>query len=341
MFSFPGTLFTRKLNIKHPHILPSVHRLFEIGLRKAGFEYEVRRQGDLKIGIWKRTLSATPNLTSPKRFVFIPGFLDTPLSWTFVLARVLPRLKNHYDEFAILDFPGFAGFLHRDRAFEDVEALTESAFDALDSLRPHALAGHSLGGYLAALYASQCGLSQRPRQENVKRQGYLGPEKLILAAPSGLFVSEEKELSFMERFREAVREGFPALRPYSFFKEPPGFDLIAAQFHSILLRDDIGAFIGSVNEKHSLKEYISALKCPTWLIWGEADKLVPTECTEAWQDAVSPEVRRATVLLKKCGHNPQIEKPFQMAQVLLKILRAQSPAEFPEFSENRAWRVHT
>src|SRR4051794_35918010 len=109
------------------------HRVF----KGMGFQWELRRNGDLKLGIWRKTFKQKNQRSPyPKRFVLIPGFGDTPLSWYFVISLLEPVLKQNYDEIILIDFPGFGGFLSSERSFPTMDLMMSTVNDTLDSLKP-------------------------------------------------------------------------------------------------------------------------------------------------------------------------------------------------------------
>src|SRR5437016_1196780 len=93
-------------------------------LKTAGFRWEIRRSGDMKLGYWRKSLRVRNSKSPyPKRFVLIPGFGDTPLSWHLVITLLLPVLKRNFDEIVLLDFPGFGGFLSREKSFPSMDFM--------------------------------------------------------------------------------------------------------------------------------------------------------------------------------------------------------------------------
>jgi pimeloyl-ACP methyl ester carboxylesterase len=127
-------------------LLRPVHAVIEFALKKAGFRWELRRQGDQKIGLWRKALRERPPGARPARLVWIPGFGDTPVSWLSVLGPLMPLLRKRFDEVVLVDFPGYAGFLSREKPFASIDLLIQSLGDVLDSLEPRVVAGQSLGG---------------------------------------------------------------------------------------------------------------------------------------------------------------------------------------------------
>lgn len=302
-------------------------------LLSAGFKWELRRAGDLKIGLWRKTWAEKESAEKPRsrkkravrRFVLVPGFGDTPLSWLSIIAMLRPVMRRQYDEIVLLDFPGFGGFLSREKPFHSMDLLRESVSDVFDSLKPHTLVGHSLGGWLIGHYLASCGEAVRPK--NAKRH-YLGPAKAVLFNPSGAFVDETNKREWESIFRGAIREGFASLRPHVFRKEPFWFRFLAGEFSKFLTHAETIEFMESVREDHLVGDRLKSVKTPTWVVWTEHDSMIPASCAELWVREINAgagkELARA-VVMKGSGHSPQIEKPAVTAAVLGQILAERSP----------------
>ena len=104
--------------------------------------------------------------------------------------------------------------------------------------------------------------------------GYTGPELVLLANPSGIFPDEGTLLQWAHLFKTGIREnGFAALRPHLFAKEPFWFRFVADEFSQFVRREDILQFIDSVRDDHVLEESASKMRGNVWLLWGEKDTL--------------------------------------------------------------------
>src|SRR5437868_6655235 len=114
-------------------LLRGVHFIAHHALRAAGFRWELRRTGDLKIGLWRKSWKKNG---APKRLILVPGFGDTPLTWLPIVASLTPLLKRRYDELVIFDFPGFSGFLSNEKFFHSIDLLRDAVGDIFDSLKP-------------------------------------------------------------------------------------------------------------------------------------------------------------------------------------------------------------
>lgn len=301
-----------------------------------GYQWEVRRNGELKLGYWRKTLrTRNQKHPYPKRFVLIPGFGDSPLSWSGVISLLWPILRRNFDEVILFDLPGFGGRLCRDKCFPSMDIMMTSVNDALDSLKPHTILGHSLGGWLTGHYAALCGNGNRPL---TNKTNYSGPESILVMNSSGIYPDVQTEMEFEIIFRRAMKEGGSALRPHLFKKEPWWFQGVSSFFHHLIQREDIIQFMESVRKDHTLDSIAGQIRSQVWIIWGEKDTLVPSKCGKSWLQKLNPAHREKhhLIFLKDCGHTPQLEKPAITTAVLAQIVSSAQP---PHRIGSRWWEV--
>lgn len=67
----------------------------------------------------------------------------------------------------------------------------------------------------------------------------------------------------------------------------------------------------------SLPFYLSKANIPTLLIWGRQDAIVPVECGELYQEALS---NSSLKVIDNCGHSPQVEKPQEFQDAITGFL---------------------
>lgn len=363
----------KKSSIRRP-IVRGLHWGAHLILPLAGYEFELRRRGELKLGIWRKRLrnehtekthgkerekrkgsfkaaSSSKSSTVPlpardkSRFVVIPGFGDTPLSWLPIVSMMMPLLRKKYDEVILLDFPGFQGKLSRERGFHSMDLLMDQLFDVLDSLRPTTILGHSLGGWLTARYTGLCGAGERPKpagsvEPGRKRsQRYSGPSQVILADPSGAFGNDSIRSAWEQLFQKVMEEGFHHLRPHVFGREPFWFRFVASELASFTSNEDIQSFMRSVRDEHFVEDQLSQIRAKVWLLWGENDTLTPASCASGWLKCFAPEARAQAVLIKGLGHSPQLEGPMLTAAVLLQMLSDRSPGFLGHKIARRLWEM--
>lgn len=330
------SLVKNLVDSKDLSVIHGLHFLAKGALKASRYQWEIRRSGELKLGYWRKILKPRDTKKPyPKRFVLIPGFGDTPLSWQGVMVLLQPILKNScYDEIILIDFPGFGGFLARERAFPSMDLMMAMLNDTLDSLKPHTLLGHSLGGWLAAHYAAECGSGARPLSNKLN---YSGPETLLLSSPSGIFTDQKTRDDCQAIFMSAMKEGFSVLRPHVFAKEPAWFSLVAPYYSKFFLREDIHQFMNSFRDDHVANRFADQITAKSWLIWGENDTLIPVKCAQAWTKHLNQGARsdHQVVVLKGVGHSPQLETPAITAAVMGQIVSGRVPHRIG----NRWWTV--
>jgi pimeloyl-ACP methyl ester carboxylesterase len=322
-----------KWKFSTPSVLRGLHHISGFVLRKAGYRFEIRRSGELKMGLWRKSLAPRSSGTREvRRFVLLPGWGDTPISWLNVLVLLRPVLRKKYDEIVLVDFPGFQGFLQNEKCFESMDLLLESSFDVLDSLKPHTVFGHSLGGWIAAAYAGRCGKKERPLTPS---PGYCGPETVILANPSGAFGSEEQKHEWKARFDRAREEGFHSFREHLFAHEPFWFRWIVPEFVRFLKREDVTQFMLSFREEHRVEHLLESIQAQVWVLWGEKDSLVPSAWAKTWLECLRNSTLVRGVMIRGAGHSPHIEKPLATAGVIAQALLGKEPHRFGQIF----WRL--
>ena len=66
---------------------------------------------------------------------------------------------------------------------------------------------------------------------------------------------------------------------------------------------------------------ISNIICPTLVIWGESDRMIPVQYSKEYGEIPDSEI----VVIKSCGHTPYVEKPMSFSKVTLKFLVGSGP----------------
>src|SRR5262245_4548136 len=148
------------------------------------------------------------------------------------------------------------------------------------------LAGHSLGGLVAAELAAE-------RLEQTRR--------LVLVAPAGIPCG-----------RGLPGRALPLLRTlYDVRGWLPMVTVDAVRSGPL----DVFRGIAFVSGR-DLREELAAVRAPTLLVWGERDRLVPLELAEEWRQALA-DVRLEHL---HCGHVPMLEAPAELATCVLSFL---------------------
>jgi pimeloyl-ACP methyl ester carboxylesterase len=201
--------------------------------------------------------------------------------------------------------PGFAG----SGGFDQIDTIADMAFhyvelfDAL-GLDEVILGGVSLGGWIAAEFAIRW-------PERVK--------KLWIADAPGLWV-EDKPLGDLFRImqdRERLRE--------MLFHDPHGAmaQLIIndhadelAMLHAYQAMSVLARMVWERPYDPKLGARLRRVQCPTLLVWGDDDRLVPPAYGEAYLRYLP---QAELKLIKDCGHLPMFEKETEFVDIVMRF----------------------
>lgn len=231
--------------------------------------------------------------------LMIHGFGADAQSW-YPLDRELGR--NH--PVIRIDLPNHGGSPRRRIAgFAALSREIVAAFDELHLEKVH-LVGHSLGGAAALALADI-------RARRIASLALLAPGGLG-AEINGAFLAGMTRASRPESLGPWLRTmvADPALIGEDFVAaamtgRDAGLRAAQAQMAQDLFPDGTQGF--------DLRAAMERLDCPTRLIWGRDDKVLP------WQQALGAPGRVGVHLFARTGHVPQLERP----EDVLRILRAQ------------------
>jgi pimeloyl-ACP methyl ester carboxylesterase len=181
--------------------------------------------------------------------------------------------------------PGY-GASADDPAIDGIQDYLLHYLDLFDELGldEFALAGHSMGGYMAALFAID-------HPERIRR--------LVLTAPIGMHVPEHPTVDIFgipdEDFASYLAVDLSVLGDLS---TPPTPEFLAARYREST--STARAFWRRVYDL-KLPRWLHRLTMPTLLLWGEEDRLVPVQQAAVWAELVpNAEVR----ILPNVGHLP-------------------------------------
>jgi pimeloyl-ACP methyl ester carboxylesterase len=239
------------------------------------------------------------------------GGQGRPLVWLHSVEGDLGWLQSHRllaERFTVYapTYPGF-GASERPPWLETVADLARFNLWLLQELGLERviLAGHFLGGWLAAEMAVMC-----PHVV----------DRLVLVDAAGL---KPETGEILDIFLYGVAE----TRRLSFFdaEQAPEY---AAHFgrertsaeKEIELRDQEMATRlcwKPYMYDPSLPHLLPRLRTPALVVWGREDRIVPLECAERYQRAI-PGARLAVI--ERCGHLPHLERPRELAAQVLDFL---------------------
>jgi pimeloyl-ACP methyl ester carboxylesterase len=226
------------------------------------------------------------HLGSGPAVVLLHGLSGSHRWWRFTAPALARRYSVHIPELV-----GFGGSRRADRQ-PDIPEMSDVMAEWVRQLEEPevTLVGHSMGGQTAVHMAARHGVATR----------------LVLVDASGL----PRPLSV----REAARFVASALPPRHWgaptfvptiaadaLRAGPRALLLATRY---LLTDDVTPLLPRID-------------CPTLLIWGELDPLVPPSYGRRMQEGIRDS---RLVILRDAAHNPMCDRPADFNRVLLEFL---------------------
>ena len=189
--------------------------------------------------------------------------------------------------------PGFQG-TPRPEGLTSVRGLGELYSELLNTLdlRQVTVIGNSVGGWIAAELA----VRQNPRVERV-----------VLADAGGLEVAGHPPADFFSLNLEQVTE-LSYRHPERFRIDPSRFT-DAQRAAMAGNRAALKVYSGAGFTDPTLLGRLSAIRVPTLVVWGAAERIFPREHADAYARAI-PGSR--LVVIEDAGHLPQMETPEQL-----------------------------
>jgi pimeloyl-ACP methyl ester carboxylesterase len=231
--------------------------------------------------------------------LFLHGGGGVP-SWLPFLARLAAKF-----DVIVPEHPGF-GQSETPIWLDSVSDLANFYLDFLDALdlrRVH-LVGHSLGGWIAADLA-------------VRNAGRLA--SLALVSSGGIRVAGVEQVdTFLSNDEQRVRDLFHDQR----LADEALARARRPEFEDALLKNRATtARLVWQPRSHDpqLQKWLHRIHVPTLLIWGDHDRLFPTEYAFAYERLI-PGSR--AVIIADCGHLPHVEKADPCAAELEAFIEA-------------------
>lgn len=282
------------------------------------FLYLQHNKHELKI----RYLESDKNdVEKRRRILFIHGLGSSADRWL----DIPDALSLYFDTLAI-DLPGFGGSDKPSDMNYTIEAFSDIVREFIDKIkiteeergnnkaRTTTLVGHSLGGYIASRIAA------------TDNSNFLN--KLVLVDSSG-----------------NLEEPTPLLDEYLGAAMNPSKEKVRKVFEQMvanpLLVSDVlvHGFIDRINRPGSKYAFESSLRnsantqiginnlnrisekgIPTLILWGMHDKVIPTQHSQIFKEAI----KGSTVtLIPSTGHAPFTEKPALVCEYLHKFLSSE------------------
>jgi len=230
-------------------------------------------------------------------FVYLHSTLGEAFRW-------LPFYQTWSQSFRVLvpTHPGFG----KSGGFEQIDTIEDMAFhyvelfDAL-GLEEVILGGVSLGGWIAAEFAVRW-------PERVK--------KLWIADAPGLWVDEEpladlfRVMQDREKLRELLFHDPRGHMATLVLQDNPDEDAMLAGYQSLTV---LARLVWERPYDPKLASRLHRIACPTLLVWGAGDKLVPPAYGEAYRRHIPGAELK---LIPGCGHLPMFEREAEFVSLV-------------------------
>jgi pimeloyl-ACP methyl ester carboxylesterase len=152
------------------------------------------------------------------------------------------------------------------------------------------LVGLSLGGYLAAQFASEQG-------HRVKRLG--------LIAPAGMIDLKNPPLDILavpgETIPALLVSNFDVIK--KFLPEKPDLDFVGERYREA---GTVARLLWEHPANPKFMRHLHRIDMPTMIVWGDEDKLIPVQQTETWRKFIP---KADIKIYKGAGHLVHLEKP--------------------------------
>ncbi len=230
-------------------------------------------------------------------FVYLHSTLGESFLW-------LPFFQTWSKSFRVLvpTHPGFG----QSGGFDQIDGIEDMAFhyiemfDAL-GLEEVILGGVSLGGWIAAEIAVRW-------PERVK--------KLWIADAPGLWVEEQplpdlfRIMTDTKKLREMLFHDPKGAMANLIIRDDPDDESLVKAYQSMTV---LARLVWERPYDPKLAARLKRIPCPTLLVWGDNDRLVPPAYGEAYRKLI-PQAK--LTLIKDCGHLPMFEKEAEFVEVL-------------------------
>ncbi|HYB12820.1 MAG TPA: alpha/beta fold hydrolase [Myxococcota bacterium] len=219
----------------------------------------------------------------------------------------LERLAQQY-RVVVPSLPGFPGGGSAHRRLDDLLDWISVTLDLLEGagLSGAHLVGHGPGGLLAAEVAALSRGTVR---------------KLVLLAPFGLFDPSEPVADCFARRASEIPALF-STHPEAFARSlecPPADDEVEWQLTKLRASEAAARLLWPTGE-FGLAKRLHRIVCPTLLLWGSEDRVVPASYAKRFADSMGqrPEIRS----IEGAGHRLDLDAPDAAADAILAFLRA-------------------
>ena len=251
-----------------------------------------------------------------ENILLVHGFTGEKDNWTLFAKYLTPS----YHVVAI-DLPGFG---ESSRIESESYTIQDQAnrldrFAYLLGLKTFHLAGNSMGGAIAAKYTvdhpekvltlglfDNAGIWECPEKSDLQKVIDQGEKNPLLSQTP-------------EDFKESLK--------FIFVNPPPAPGRILTylakkQIAVKAFNEKVWKDIKGEGKLYQLEPDLAKIKNRTLILWGDSDRLISVSCTEILRKGL---VNSQTVIMKKCGHVPMIERPKETAVHYTNFLAGATP----------------
>lgn len=216
------------------------------------------------------------------------------------------QLSQHYTVY-LPAHPGFS----QSQGLEKIDSMEDLVFhytdlmDHLELTQPYVV-GLSLGGWLAAEMATRY-------SARIRKLALINAVGLQIAgAPfADIFAAtpiQTRHLLFADPESALAK---------SFIPDDAAPEMVSDVLKARAATARVGWNPYLCNRK--LRGRLYRVECPTLIVWGESDRIVPQAHGQAYQEGI---VGAKSVSIKDCGHAPPLEKPEETVGLLRNFFRA-------------------
>ena len=239
--------------------------------------------------------------------LLLHGFVSTKNVWL----PVAKELKAHF-HLLIPDLPGWGHSSRLAGANYDIEAQAQRVQNFVQELKLKKIliAGHSMGGAIAGVYAATY-----PAHVN----GLMLLDSSGLKARANAFtrsVLDGKD-PFIYKNRATFRQAMALI-----FKHPPHFSnafvdkLVARSLHDRAFIAHTFKVLNQPAQALSLQHHLAVLHMPVLAIWCRDDQIMDISALKSLRQGLIHAASIHTNILSDCGHDPMLEKPRLTARAI-------------------------
>ncbi|HOP61811.1 MAG TPA: alpha/beta hydrolase [Spirochaetota bacterium] len=261
--------------------------------------------------------------TGDYKFIYLEGNPAAEQSATIVLLHGFGvdkdrwlKMAGHMKEYHLVipDIPGFGESEKNPSLTYDIPSQVKrlNSFTEKIGLKKFYMAGNSMGGYIAGIYAAK-----HPGKINglilIDNAGVSMPIKstafkMVDNGINPLLISDKKEFERMIKlaFYEKPFIPFP-LKGY----------MIEKSIQNRPFNEKI--FIESFTDHTMLEREMKKLTMPVLIIWGDKDEILDISSVSVLEKGIK---KYTTKILKNCGHVPMMERPEETAGYITSFIKS-------------------